>query len=131
MMTDPISDMLTRVRNALQAGHETVRIPASKIKVAIARILAEEGFVSESRVVDGDPAQLVELRLKYFDRNRPVIERLERVSKPGRRVYCTKDTVPVVRNGLGVAIVSTSQGVVTDRKCRELGVGGEVVCRVW
>jgi len=131
MMTDPISDMLTRVRNALQAGHDTVRIPASKVKIAIARILAEEGFVSESSVVDAEPARLVELRLKYFDRDKPVIERLERVSKPGRRVYCTKDTVPVVRNGLGVAIVSTSKGVVTDRKCRELGVGGEVVCRVW
>ena len=131
MMTDPIADMLTRIRNGLVAGHDTVRIPSSGIKKEIARILQEEGFVADVKLEEGEKTRAIEVALKYTDERRPVIRRIERVSKPGRRVYCSKDDVPVVLNGLGVAIVSTSQGVLTDRRCRELGVGGEVVCTVY
>ena len=131
MMTDPISDMLTRIRNGLQAKHDTVRIPASGLKKAIARILSEEGFVGDVSTEAGQHGRDIEVALRYLDGRQPVIRRIERVSKPGRRVYCGKDDVPAVLNGLGVAIVSTSKGVLTDRKCRELGVGGEVICRVW
>ena len=131
MMTDPIADMLTRIRNGLAAGHETVRIPSSGIKQEIARILQEEGFVADVKSGQGDQEREIEVSLKYTDDRRPVIRNIERVSKPGRRIYCARDEVPVVLNGLGVAIVSTSQGLLTDRRCRELGIGGEVVCRVW
>jgi len=131
MMTDPIADMLTRIRNGLQAKHDTVRIPSSGLKKEIARILSEEGFVGDVTTDTGDLGHDIEVSLKYTEGRHPVIQRIERVSKPGRRVYCGKDDVPAVLNGLGVAIVSTSQGVLTDRRCRELGVGGEVVCRVW
>ncbi len=131
MMTDPIADMLTRIRNGLGAKHDVVRIPSSGLKKEIARILSEEGFVGEVSTDQGESGREIEVTLKYVDGRVPVIRRLERVSKPGRRVYCGKDDVPAVLNGLGVAIVSTSQGVLTDRRCRELGVGGEVICRVW
>ena len=131
MMTDPIADMLTRIRNGLMAKHDAVLIPSSGLKKEIARILSEEGFVGEVKHDQGEEARNIEVTLKYVDGREPVIQRLERVSKPGRRVYCSKDEVPAVLNGLGVAIVSTSQGVLTDRRCRELGVGGEVICRVW
>jgi small subunit ribosomal protein S8 len=131
MMTDPIADMLTRIRNGLQAKHDTVRIPASGLKKEIARILSEEGFVGDVKADEGEHGRDIEVALRYTDGRVPVIRRIERVSKPGRRVYCGKDNVPAVLNGLGVAIVSTSQGVLTDRRCRELGVGGEVICRVW
>ena len=131
MMTDPIADMLTRIRNGLQAKHDVVHVPASGLKKEIARILSEEGFVGEIKTEQGDKGRDIALQLKYVEGRNPVIRRLERVSKPGRRVYCTKDDVPAVLNGLGVAIVSTSLGVLTDRRCRELGVGGEVICKVW
>lgn len=131
MMTDPIADMLTRIRNGLQAKHDVVRIPSSGLKKEIARILSEEGFVADVKTEGGETGRDIEVRLKYVDGRDPVIRRIERVSKPGRRVYCGKDDVPAVLNGLGVAIVSTSRGVLTDRRCRELGVGGEVICRVW
>ncbi len=131
MMTDPIADMLTRIRNGLRAKHSSVLIPTSGLKKEIARILSEEGYVGEVTLEQGDRARNIELALKYVDGRKPVIRHIERVSKPGRRVYCGKDGVPVVLNGLGVAILSTSQGVLTDRRCRELGVGGEVICRVW
>jgi small subunit ribosomal protein S8 len=131
MMTDPIADMLTRIRNGLNAKHDSVVIPSSGLKKEIARILSEEGFVGEIELEEGENVSNIELSLKYVEGRKPVIRRLERVSKPGRRVYCGKEDVPVVLNGLGVAIVSTSQGVLTDRRCRELGVGGEVICRVW
>lgn len=131
MMTDPIADMLTRIRNGMEAKHDSVVIPYSGLKKEIARILSEEGFVGEVELERGENASSIELSLKYVEGRKPVIRRLERVSKPGRRVYCGKEDVPVVLNGLGVAIVSTSQGVLTDRRCRELGVGGEVICRVW
>ena len=131
MMTDPIADMLTRIRNGMEAKHDSVVIPYSGLKKEIARILNEEGFVGEVELERGEKASSIELSLKYVEGRKPVIRHIERVSKPGRRVYCGKEDVPVVLNGLGVAIVSTSQGVLTDRRCRELGVGGEVICRVW
>ena len=131
MMTDPIDDMLTRIRNGMEAKHDSVVIPYSGLKKEIARILSEEGFVGEVELERGEKASSIELSLKYVEGRKPVIRHIERVSKPGRRVYCGKEDVPVVLNGLGVAIVSTSQGVLTDRRCRELGVGGEVICRVW
>ena len=131
MMTDPIADMLTRIRNGLQAKHETVLIPSSGLKKEVARILSEEGYVGEVKTDQGEQPRHIEVTLKYLQGRVPVIRRIERVSKPGRRLYCGKEDVPVVLNGLGVAIVSTSQGVLTDRRCRELGIGGEVICRVW
>jgi small subunit ribosomal protein S8 len=131
MMTDPIADMLTRIRNALGAGHENVQIPSSGIKKEIARILSEEGYVQEYSVTERGSGQEIDVVLKYTGKRKPVITGLERVSTPGRRVYCQKDEIPVVLNGLGVAIVSTSQGLLTDQRCREAGVGGEVVCKVW
>jgi len=131
MMTDPIADMLTRIRNGLQAKHDIVRIPSSGLKKEIARILSEEGFVGEVKTDQSEHGRDIEVSLRYVDGRQPVIKHIERVSKPGRRVYCGKDDVPAVLNGLGVAIVSTSKGVLTDRRCRELGVGGEVICRVW
>ncbi len=131
MMTDPIADMLTRIRNALTAGHENVQIPSSGIKKEIARILSEEGYVQEYSVTERGSGQEIDVILKYSGKRKPVITGLERISTPGRRVYCQKDEVPVVLNGLGVAIVSTSQGLLTDQRCREAGVGGEVVCKVW
>jgi len=131
MMTDPIADMLTRIRNALGAGHENVQIPSSGIKKEIARILSEEGYVQEYSVTERGSGQEIDVVLKYTGKRKPVITGLERISTPGRRVYCQKDDVPVVLNGLGVAIVSTSQGLLTDQRCREAGVGGEVICKVW
>ena len=131
MMTDPIADMLTRIRNGLRAKHDIVSIPSSGLKKEIARILSEEGFVGEVTLDESDLARKIQVALKYAEGRESVIRNLERVSKPGRRVYCGKDDVPAVLNGLGIAIVSTSQGVLTDRRCRELGVGGEVICRVW
>ena len=131
MMTDPIADMLTRIRNGMEAKHDSVVIPYSGLKKEIARILSEEGFVGEGELDRGENTSSIELSLKYVEGRKPVIRHIEGVSKPGRRIYCGKEDVPVVLNGLGVAIVSTSQGVLTYRRCRELGVGGEVICRVW
>lgn len=131
MMTDPIADMLTRIRNALQARHSTVSVPASNTKQEIARILEEEGFVHSYQFMEEGPQGLIELELKYVDEDQSVISGLERVSKPGRRVYRKKDRIPKVLNGLGVAIMSTSRGVLTDRQAREQGVGGEVLVNVW
>lgn len=131
MMTDPIADMLTRIRNALQAGHTSVDIPASNSKCEIARILREEGYVHNVEEIEDAGQGRIRVALKYAAENEPVISGLERVSKPGRRVYCGKENVPAVLNGLGVAIISTSRGVLTDRQCRDNGVGGEVLCRVW
>jgi len=135
-MTDPIADMLTRVRNALIVGHSSVAMPASKIKVAIAKILKEEGYISSYEVVDGTiPAQKVlRVRLKYVGERRermPVITGLERVSRPGRRVYTSRQEIPWVLSGMGIAILSTPKGVMTGQRARQLGVGGEVLCKVW
>lgn len=128
-MSDPIADMLTRIRNAQGVQKNTVAMPSSKVKVAIANVLKEEGYIEDFAVsADGGKAEL-KIGLKYYDR-RPVIERLERVSRPGLRVYKGRDELPNVMNGLGVAIVSTPKGVMTDRKARATGVGGEVICYV-
>ena len=128
-MSDPIADMLTRIRNAQGVQKSTVAMPSSKVKVAIAQVLKEEGYIEDFAVTaEGGKAEL-KIGLKYYDR-RPVIERLERVSRPGLRVYKGRNELPSVMNGLGVAIVSTPKGVMTDRKARATGVGGEVICYV-
>ena len=131
-MTDPIADMLTRIRNGLQAGHETVAIPASKVKVEIARILKQEGFIN-NYTVEGETAKdkVVTIELKYGPDNTKVITGLKRISKPGLRVYAKGDNIPRVLNGLGVAIISTSKGLMSDRDARKANLGGEVVAYVW
>lgn len=129
-MTDPIADMLTRIRNGMSASHDTVRMPTSRTKSEIARILRDEGYITGIDTHEGLPVEL-EVRLKYHVDGEPVISGIERVSRPGRRVYRGKADVPRVLNGLGIAIVSTSRGLLTDRQCREQGVGGEVLCKVW
>ena len=128
-MTDPIADMLTRIRNAQMAEKATVQMPASKVKVAIAKVLKDEGYIEGFAIVGEETRRQLEIALKYYA-GRPVIEKIERVSKPGLRIYKQKDDIPRVMNGLGIAIVSTSQGVMTDRKARASGVGGEVLCIV-
>jgi len=129
-MTDPIADMLTRIRNAIMARHTRVLIPASNMKVAIARILKEEGYVRDFDVVRDNLPSMIRITLRYVDK-RPVLTQLKRVSKPGLRVYTKRDGIPRVRGGLGIAILSTPQGVMTGRKAYQLGLGGEVVCYVW
>ncbi len=136
LVSDPIADMLTRIRNAVIVGHPAVAMPNSKMKAAIAKILKEEGFITGYEVVDGKkPEQKVlRLRLKYVGERRerrPVITDLERVSRPGRRVYAGKQDIPWVLSGMGVAILSTPKGVMTGQRARQLGVGGEVICKVW
>ncbi|MCW5593329.1 MAG: 30S ribosomal protein S8 [Burkholderiales bacterium] len=128
-MSDPIADMLTRIRNAQATDKVTVAIPASKVKLAIAKVLKDEGYIEDfaQRTVEGK--NVLEIGLKYYA-GKPVIEKLERVSRPGLRIYKGRDDIPRVLNGLGVAIVSTSRGVMTDRRARESGVGGEVLCIV-
>jgi small subunit ribosomal protein S8 len=134
--TDPIADMLTRIRNAIMVGQPSVAMPSSKLKASIAKILKEEGFIGSYEVVDGNsPGQKVlRIKLKYVGERRerkPVITGLERVSRPGRRVYTGKREIPWVLSGMGVAIVSTPKGVMTGQRARQLGVGGEVLCKVW
>jgi len=128
-MTDPIADMLTRIRNAQRSELQAVAMPASKLKSAIAQVLKDEGYIEDFAVRAGDGKPQLEINLKYYA-GKPVIEKIERVSRPGLRIYRPKDDLPKVMNGLGVAIVSTSRGVMTDRKARGLGVGGEVLCIV-
>ncbi len=128
-MTDPIADMLTRIRNAQMVGHLHVGMPHSRLKVSIAQVLKDEGYVEDFAVRDNGGHKELRIGLKYYA-GRPVIERIERISKPGLRVYKGRDDLPRVMNGLGVAIVSTPQGVMTDRKARATGVGGEVLCIV-
>ena len=129
-MTDPIADMLTRIRNAVRAGHEKVDIPASKLKTNIAQILKDEGFINSFRIIKDGKQGIIRITLRYHN-GIPIMRDLRRVSKPGRRIYAGKDEIPVVRNGLGIAIISTSKGVLTDSAAREMGVGGEIVCEVW
>jgi small subunit ribosomal protein S8 len=131
MMTDPIADMLTRIRNAVAVGHERVVIPSSKQKEAVARILASEGFIDRYEVMAADPGASLTLVLRYGDRRRPAIEGVKRISKPGHRVYRGHDELRRVQGGLGVAIVSTSQGLLPDREARRRKLGGEVLCEVW
>ena len=133
-MSDPIADMLTRIRNALMAGHPGLHVPSSKIKVAIAKILKEEGFIEDYRVTHSRPQPQLVIKLKYVGerkQRRPVITGLERVSKPGRRVYTRASEIPWVRSGIGIAILTTPKGVLTGQQARRLGVGGEVLCYVW
>lgn len=128
-MTDPIADMLVRIKNALAVGKPTVSMPSSKIKVAIAKVLKEEGYIADARVAGETAKKELEIVLKYYE-GRPVIERLERASRSGLRQYRGKDALPSVLGGLGVAIISTSKGIMTERQARSAGVGGEVLCLV-
>ncbi len=130
-ITDPIADMLTRIRNANAAGHEEVQIPASKLKAEIARILKEEGYIADYRVESDGKQGILHIRLRYGPKKQRILLGLKRVSKPGRRIYVRRDQIPRVQGGLGIAILSTSKGVMTDRQARAVGVGGEVICVVW
>ncbi|MEJ5201720.1 MAG: 30S ribosomal protein S8 [Anaerolineales bacterium] len=135
-VNDPIADMLTRIRNAVMAGQTVVAMPASKIKLEIARILKEEGFIEDYEEVEGSKPshKTLRVRIKYVGerrQRRPVITGIERVSRPGRRVYTQKQNIPWVLSGIGVAILSTPKGVMTGQRARQLGVGGEIICKVW
>lgn len=135
-VSDPISDMLTRIRNAVMIGNNTVAMPSSKIKASIAEILKNEGYIKSFEVVDGEIAnsKVLRIRLKYVGERRtrePVISGLERISRPGRRVYKGKQEIPWVLSGIGIAIMSTPKGVMTGQRARQLGVGGEILCKVW
>jgi small subunit ribosomal protein S8 len=135
-MTDPIADMLTRIRNAVMSGQALTAMPLSKVKVEIAKILKEEGYLENFEVADGErPSQkILRLKIKYIGERRerkPVLTGLERVSRPGRRVYTKKQEIPWVLSGIGVAILSTPKGIMTGQRARQLGVGGEILCKVW
>jgi len=131
VLTDPIADMLTRIRNAAQAMHDTVEMPASKQKIAIARLLEQEGYIVGYSVDDAQVGRTMTLRLKYDRDRRQVISGLRRVSRPGKRVYVDRESIPRVLGGMGVAVISTSQGLLTGQEARRRGVGGEVLCEVW
>ena len=131
MLTDPIADMLTRIRNANKALHDTTSMPSSKLKVEIARLLEEEGYISGFAVEKGESFDVLVVKLKYGRGRERVLTDLKRVSKPGRRIYARKDRLPRVLGGMGISILSTSRGLMTSRKAAEEGVGGEVVCFVW
>ncbi|MBI3813616.1 MAG: 30S ribosomal protein S8 [Nitrospinae bacterium] len=130
-MTDPIADMLTRIRNAIRVKHDKVNIPASKIKSEIAGILKEEGFIKNFKLIKDRKQGILRIYLKYENETESIIQGLKRISKPGCRIYAAKDDVPMVLNGLGIAILSTNKGIMTDKVCREQKVGGEVLCHVW
>ena len=131
-MTDPIADMLTRIRNANTAKHDTVDVPSSKMKLAIAKILLDEGYIKSYELVENGKFNDIRITLKYgASKNEKIISGLQRISKPGLRVYANKEELPKVLGGLGVAIISTHKGVITDKEARKLGVGGEVLCFVW
>ena len=129
--TDPIADMLTRLRNAISAKHQSVEIPASREKIEIAKILLEEGYISEYKLVDAGKFKNIEITIKYDEDGQSVIQGLKRISKPGLRIYSERDKLPKVISGLGIAIISTNKGIVTDKVARSLGVGGEVLAYVW
>jgi small subunit ribosomal protein S8 len=131
MMTDPIADMLTRVRNANLAVHDNVHIPASRVKVEIAKVLREEGYIKNFKLLEVDNHRVLRIYMKYGTGDQRILSGLRRVSRPGLRVYATSRRLPRVINGLGVAILSTSQGIMTERAARDRGVGGEVLCYVW
>lgn len=131
MVTDPIADMLTRIRNAVLIKAEKVDIPASRMKVEIAKIMKEEGFIKSYKIIKDKKQGVLRVALKYTAENRPVLEGLKRISKPGRRVYVGKDEVPAVMGGMGIAVVTTPKGILTDKSCRRDGVGGEVLCYIW
>jgi small subunit ribosomal protein S8 len=128
---DPIADMLTRIRNAIMVRHDSVQVPASKIKVAIAKILKDEGFIADYEIVKGKPHRMIKVQLRYFEDNKPAISGLKRVSKPGLRMYVHKREIPRVYGGLGIAIISTSQGLKTGQQAWHQKSGGELLCYVW
>jgi small subunit ribosomal protein S8 len=130
-LTDPIADMLTRIRNANSVGKDRVDIPASKVKTSIGELLKDEGFINDVKLVERKPQNMIRVYLKYGDNDEKVISGIKRISKPGLRVYVGKDEVPQVLGGLGIAVISTSQGVMSDKEARDKGIGGEVVCYVW
>ncbi|HHY90471.1 MAG TPA: 30S ribosomal protein S8 [Clostridiales bacterium] len=130
-MTDPIADMLTRIRNANIVGHETVDIPASNMKKAIVQILLDEGYIKGYDVIEDGKQGIIRVQMKYGKNKERVISGLKKISKPGLKVYAKKHEIPKVLGGLGIAIVSTSKGIITDKEARRLGVGGEVICYVW
>ena len=129
--SDPIADMLTRIRNAARIRKKEVTIPSSRLKVELAKILKEEGYIRNFKVVDDNKQGILNIALKYTDDNQSVISGLRRISRPGCRLFCTRDSVPKVLDGLGIAIVSTSRGILTGKKCEDLGVGGEILCYIW
>jgi len=131
MLTDPVADMLARLKNANKALHDTVEMPSSNLKAEIARLLLDEGYIKDYRIEKGESFDTLVIELKFGPRRERIITDLKRVSKPGRRIYATKDRLPRVLGGMGTAIMSTSKGLVTSRTAQELGVGGEVVCFVW
>jgi small subunit ribosomal protein S8 len=130
-LTDPIADMLTRIRNAGIVRKKEVDIPSSHIKVSIAKILKDEGYIKNYKVIDNKKQGILKLFLKYTKDKENVISGLERVSKPGCRIYCKKESIPKVLDGLGVVVISTSKGLFTGKKCEEIGLGGEVICQIW
>jgi len=130
-VTDSIADMLTRIRNALRAKHSTVVVPASRLKRQIVEIMRDEGFITKYSVVKANSHESLEIVLKYAEDDRPVIHGMRRISKPGRRVYASVGELPRVLNGLGIAVISTPRGILTDSQCREKNVGGEVLCYIW
>ena len=130
-ITDPIADMLTRIRNANSAKHKTVDIPASKIKTSIAEILFKEGYIKEFELINNENQGIIRITLKYDENGTRVIDGIKRISKPGLRVYANKEELPKVLNGLGIAIISTSKGLKTDKEAREAGIGGEVLAYIW
>jgi len=130
-ISDPIADMLTRIRNAIMVRHDSVLMPSSKVKLAIAEILKAEGFIRDYEVVKGKPHQMIKVHLKYDESNQPIISGLERASKPGLRVYAGRKEIPRIYGGLGIAIVSTSKGLVTGQQAWRQGIGGELLCYVW
>jgi small subunit ribosomal protein S8 len=130
-VTDPIADMLTRIRNAIMVRHDSVLVPASKIKLAIAKILKEEGFITDYEVVKGKPHREIKVQLRYMENNKPAISGLKRMSKPGLRLYVQKKEIPRVYGGLGIAILSTSKGLRTGQQAWRQGSGGELLCYVW
>jgi small subunit ribosomal protein S8 len=130
-MTDPVADMLTRIRNANTVGHKTVEVPASKMKKSIAGILADEGYISGYEYIEDDKQGMIRIKMKYGPDKEKVINGISKISKPGLKVYTKADDVPRVLGGLGIAIISTSKGVISDKQARAQGVGGEVICYVW
>jgi small subunit ribosomal protein S8 len=130
-LTDPIADMLTRIRNAIMVSKRDVSIPSSRVKVEIAKILKEEGYIKNFKVIDDNKQGFLSITLKYLEDNKSAISGLKRISKPGCRIYCKRDSIPKVLYGLGIAIISTSSGIATGKRCEEQGVGGEVLCYIW
>lgn len=129
--TDPIADMLTRIRNAAQIKKREVVIPSSKLKVEIAKILKDEGYIRNFKVTDDNKQGILNVSLKYSEDNSSVISGIRRISRPGRRLFCTRESIPKVLNGMGTAIISTSKGMMTDKRCADSGLGGEILCYIW